>query len=385
MESTWLVLVALALGLVVGAGLVAVLQLAARHGARVAGVVNPVVPDGVDQMLDALESAGLVLDPSNNVVKASPGAFALGLVSGRALNETGLTDVADTVRSTGVPVTVPYELVRGIRGEASRQLSVRAAVLGARYVLLLADDHTESLRLDAVRRDFIANVSHELKTPIGAIALLTEALESCADDADQVRAFTTQLSGETARLSRITQDIIELSRLQSTDAAVRAERIDIDEVVSRALDQNRITAGARSIDLVAGKPSGAHVYGDDALLVAAVDNLISNAIRYSPDGSRVGVGVRASDDAVEISITDQGEGIPAADLDRVFERFYRVDSARSRHTGGSGLGLAITKHAVENHGGSVRAWSKLGSGSTFTIRLPLAADTADTIDAQGVM
>jgi two-component system sensor histidine kinase SenX3 len=166
---------------------------------------------------------------------------------------------------------------------------------------------------------------------------------------------------------------------------VRAERIDVDEVVGRALDQNRVAARARSIDLVAGKPSAAHVYGDDGLLVAAVDNLISNAIRYSPDGSRVGVGVRAGDDAVEISITDQGEGIPAADLDRVFERFYRVDSARSRHTGGSGLGLAITKHAVENHGGSVRAWSKLGSGSTFTIRLPLAADAADTIDARGVL
>jgi two-component system sensor histidine kinase SenX3 len=224
-----------------------------------------------------------------------------------------------------------------------------------------------------VRRDFIANISHELKTPIGAVGLLAEALDSASEDPDQVRRFAHRLSEESQRLARITQDIIELSRLQSADALTGAELVSVKQVITSAVDQNRVAAEARGIELAMRGDKKAEVYGDEALLVTAVHNLISNAIQYSPPGSRVGVGVRTVDGVVEIAVTDQGEGIPEDDLDRVFERFFRVDQARSRHTGGTGLGLAIVKHAVQNHGGEIRVWSQPGRGSTFTIRLPEAS------------
>ena len=240
-------------------------------------------------------------------------------------------------------------------------------------MLLLAEDRTESHRLDAVRRDFIANISHELKTPIGAVGLLAEALQAASSEPDQVRRFAKRLTKESERLARITQEIIELSRLQAADALTEAEIVSIDRVVSLSLDETKVAAEANNVTVVSGKNTGALVYGDEALLVTALHNLIANSIQYSPRGSRVGVGVRNSDGVVEIAVTDQGVGIPEDELNRVFERFFRTDPARSRRTGGSGLGLSIVKHVVENHGGDVRAWSQLGRGSTFTIRLPEAS------------
>jgi two-component system sensor histidine kinase SenX3 len=263
---------------------------------------------------------------------------------------------------------------------------VRLAPLGTRYVLVLADDRTEAFRLDEVRRDFVANISHELKTPIASIGLLAEALDVAAAEPDQVRRFAGRLTAESGRLARLTQEIIELSRLQAQDALGHPQLVDVDAVVAQAVDQTRTVADADGVTLVVGPASGTQVYGDESMLVVAVHNLVANAVLYSsgdrrdgsPDGfrsgSRVGVGVRAHDGVVEIAVTDQGVGIPEADLDRVFERFFRVDQARSRHTGGSGLGLAIVKHVVQNHGGDVRVWSQEGRGSTFTIRLPLATD-----------
>jgi two-component system sensor histidine kinase SenX3 len=336
-------------------------------------VVSPTVPDGVDQVLDALESAGVVLDPSNNVIKASPGATALGLVWNGLLVHPHLVELVDRVRRGGDPITEDCELSRGPFGDVSIRLSVRVARLGSRYVLLLAEDRTESFRLDAVRRDFVANISHELKTPIGAVGLLAEALDGASDDPDQVRRFAHRLSEESQRLARITQDIIELSRLQAADALGDAERVSVKGVVSAAVDQNRVAADARHIELAMRGDKAAQVLGNEKLLVTAVHNLIANAIQYSPDESRVGIGVRTVDGIVEIAVTDQGEGIPEEDLDRVFERFFRVDQARSRNTGGTGLGLSIVKHAVQNHGGEVRVWSQPGRGSTFTIRLPEAS------------
>jgi two-component system sensor histidine kinase SenX3 len=253
---------------------------------------------------------------------------------------------------------------------------VRVARLGSRYILVLADDRTESYRLDEVRRDFIANISHELKTPIGAVGLLAEALVEASKDADQVKRFAKRLTKESERLARITQEIIELSRLQADDALTKPELVEIDEVVAAAIDQNRVAADRHSIRLVSGGQAGAEVYGDEALLQVALHNLIANAIQYSPSGSRVGIGVTSTDGVVEIAVTDQGVGIAEADRERVFERFFRADSSRSRHTGGSGLGLSIVKHIVENHGGDVRVWSQIGKGSTFTIRLPEASEPA---------
>jgi two-component system response regulator RegX3 len=252
MDSTWLVLLSLALGLLIGAGFVTLLQVAARHGDRAAVVVNPRVPDGVAQMLDAVDAAGVVLDPSNNVVKASPAALALGIVWNGTMTHPELAGLVESVRRTGEPVTHDVELARGPFGDASIQLGVRVARLGARYILLLADDHTESYRLEAVRRDFVANISHELKTPIAAVGILAEALEPAADDPQQVRRFAQLLATESARLSRITQDIIDLSRLQSTDAVANARPVSIADVVASAVEQNRVAAAARGIELAMG-------------------------------------------------------------------------------------------------------------------------------------
>jgi len=376
MDSEWLVALSLVFGCVVGAGMVLIVVLAARRGQRAIDVVSSAVPDGVDQVIEAMESAGVVLDPSNNVVKVSPGALAFGLVAHQSLVHPQLVKIVDLVRRYGEPVSEEVHLSRGPFGDANFHLFVRVARLGSRYILLLAEDRTESYRLDEVRRDFVANISHELKTPIGAVSLLAEALEFASDDPDRVRKFAKRLTKESERLTNITQEIIELSRLQAADALAKPELISIDEVVAQAIDQNHVAADAQALQLVSGGDHGATVYGDQALLVVALHNLIANAIHYSPGTSRVGIGVSNVNGIVEIAVTDQGVGIPEDDLDRVFERFFRIDPARSRNTGGSGLGLSIVKHVVHNHGGDVRVWSQLGNGSTFTIRLPEATPAA---------
>ncbi|MFC4242296.1 sensor histidine kinase [Gryllotalpicola reticulitermitis] len=380
-SPAWLVLVALLAGAVIGGGFVAILSLALRRSRQAVQVSSSGVPDGVDQVLDAMDSAGIVADASLNVVKATAKAFALALVSNARLTYPELIDIVERVRRTGALVDVELDLQRGRFKDASLRVHVRASLLGSRFVLLLIEDRTEAYRLEAVRRDFVANISHELKTPIGAIGLLSEALHTAADDPEQVRMFAERLSVESTRIARLTQDIIELSRLQAVDAIANAERVEIDHVIAAAVDQNRVESDAHAIELVAGAPTGAVVYGDPKLLVTAVDNLISNAIRYSPDSSRIGVGSRAADGVVEIAVTDQGEGIPEADQARIFERFFRVDQARSRTTGGTGLGLSIVKHAVQNHGGDVRVWSQPGMGSTFTIRLPEADQPATALQS----
>ncbi|MET4157409.1 ATP-binding protein [Agromyces sp. PvR057] len=383
MDSIWLVLGALALGAFLGAGFLLLLYMAERRGARAAQVIAPTIPDGVEQVLDVLESAGIVLDPSNNVLKASPGALSLGLVRGSALVHPGLLELAASVRRSGETIADEFTLARGPYGDSTMRLRVLVARLGTRFVLLLADDRTESYRLDEVRRDFVANISHELKTPIASVSLLAEALDQAADEPDQVRRFAGRLSTEAARLAHITSEVIELSRLQARDALRPDVLVDIGEVVAEAVDQNRIVATAKRVAIAARTSSKAKVYGDRPLLVVAVHNLLSNAIAYSSEGGRVGVGVKVSGDTVEISVTDQGIGIQHDDLDRVFERFFRVDQARSRNTGGSGLGLSIVKHTVQNHGGDVRVWSTPERGSTFTIRLPLAQPPIPATDAAG--
>jgi two-component system sensor histidine kinase SenX3 len=377
MDPTWLVPVSLAVGVLLGALVVIVVVVAARRGERAVAVATSGVPDGVDQVLEALESAGIVVDPSNNVIRASYGALALGLVRSGALVHPELAGLVDRVRNGDEPVTEELEVHRGLFGDATLHLSVRGARLGTRYVLLIADDHTESKRLDEVRRDFVANVSHELKTPIGAVGLLAEALETASDDVEQVRRFAGRLRIEADRLAQMTQEIIELSRLQAMDMVERADLVSIDGVIAKAVDANQVAADADGIRLVSGGSAGLKVYGDETLLTAAVHNLIANAIQYSPEGAHVGIGVRDSDGVVEIAVTDQGVGIPEDELDRVFERFFRVDPARSRHTGGTGLGLSIVKHVVQNHGGDIRVWSQQGRGSTFTIRLPSAPEVAN--------
>lgn len=372
MDSTWVVLTALAFGIFLGAAFMIVLHMAERRGSSAARVAAPTIPDGVDHVLEVLESAGVVLDPSNNVLKASPGALAMGLVRQHALVHPELLAFVVSVRRGGEPVDAELSLPRGPFGDSLLRLRVRVARLGTRFVLLLAEDRTEAHRLDEVRRDFIANISHELKTPISSVSLLAEALDQAADEPEQVRRFAGRLSIEATRLAHITNEVIELSRLQARDAVRPDVLVDVDDAVATAVDQNRVIAAAKRVDIAVRASTGAKVYGDRALTVVAVHNLISNAIAYSNEGGRVGVGAKLNGDLVEIAVTDQGIGIAEDELDRVFERFYRVDQARARNTGGSGLGLSIVKHTVQNHGGDVRVWSQPGRGSTFMIRLPVA-------------
>ncbi|MEG8034974.1 MULTISPECIES: ATP-binding protein [unclassified Curtobacterium] len=373
MDNAWLVPLSMLLGGVFGAGVV-VLIITAERTARAADVAERTLPDGVAAVIATMHNPAVVIDPSNTVVAASPQALTVGLVVRRRLVHQELLDLVDRVRKSGEMGAEDLELPRGRHGELIGYLSFRAAQLGNRYVLITADDLTESRRIDEVRRDFVANISHELKTPIGAIGLLSETLVIAADDPEHVKKFAAQLITESERLGALTKDIIELSRLQSVDALENSEETGVDKIVQAAIDANEVVARARSIEIIRAKKSKLRVMGDPGLLQVAVSNLIANAVKYSPDGTRVGVGVRSAKGFVEIAITDQGVGIPEADLDRVFERFYRVDPARSRATGGTGLGLAIVKHVVGNHGGDVRVWSQPGKGSTFTIRLP-EADT----------
>jgi two-component system sensor histidine kinase SenX3 len=244
--------------------------------------------------------------------------------------------------------------------------------LAETFTVVDAADESEAVRLEATRRDFVANVSHELKTPVGALALLAETVEDAADDPEAVRRFAGRMRYEASRLTSLVRDLITLSRIQAAEPIPDPAPVNLDAVVAEALDRCRMKAGARGIDLVETTDSGLVVLGDEDLLVTALRNLIDNAVDYSPEQTRVLVTTkRASEHTAEISVADQGIGIPERDRERIFERFYRVDPARSRATGGTGLGLAIVKHVTAAHGGSVTVWSKVGAGSTFTLRLPL--------------
>jgi two-component system sensor histidine kinase SenX3 len=246
---------------------------------------------------------------------------------------------------------------------------VRASRISPRLTLFVLRDITERERVEEMRRDFVANTSHELKTPVGAVSLLAEAIESASDDPPQVRIFATRLQAEANRLALLTSRIMNLSRLQASDELPQRD-VSVDEVVASALDAHAIQADSAGVEVVRGGARGLYVHGDAQILSEAVGNLIANAIAYSSRGSSVGIGVKAVDRVVEIAVTDRGIGIAEGEQDRVFERFYRADPARARRTGGSGLGLSIVKHAVQRHGGEVRLWSRPGRGSTFTIRLP---------------
>jgi two-component system, OmpR family, sensor histidine kinase SenX3 len=239
-------------------------------------------------------------------------------------------------------------------------------------ILLLAEDQTESRRVDEIRRDFVANISHELKTPVGALALLAETVEEAADDPEAVLRFAGRMRQEAARLTDLVQDLIMLSRIQAAEPVPAPRPVLLDDVVAEAVDRCRMRATARGISLEVTGAGNLIILGDEDLLVTALRNLLENAVSYSPDKTRVVITTRAASSwTAEISVSDQGIGIPERDRERIFERFYRVDPARSRATGGTGLGLAIVKHVTAAHGGNVTVWSQEGAGSTFTLRLPL--------------
>ncbi|MFM8206065.1 MAG: sensor histidine kinase, partial [Actinomycetales bacterium] len=265
------------------------------------------------------------------------------------------------------------EIARGPIGEGKRELKVSVTALtDDGLILVLVSDESEGRRIDAVRRDFVANVSHELKTPIGALGLLSEAILGAKNQPEEVVRFATKMQNEAKRLTELVQEIIDLSRLQSSDPLQKAFPVEVEDVIREAVSQAQISSEARGIYVELGNIQSATVIGDRDQLIAAVHNLVENAINYSPENTKVSVTSSLKGDLVEISVTDQGIGIAESELGRIFERFYRVDPARSRATGGTGLGLSIVKHVAQNHGGDVKVWSKEGVGSTFSILLPIA-------------
>lgn len=336
------------------------------------------IPDEVAHVLGVLPSASVIVSATGDVPMASARAVSLGLVNRSQLAVPALEDLVTQVLSEGEPREQELRVRRPPLGREMLEIRARAALLRPGLVLLLVDDLTEDRRVDAVRRDFVANVSHELKTPVGALSLLSEAILSAADDPDAVRHFGERMQLEATRLSNLIQDVIDLSRLQGDDPIMRAEVVSVEELLVRAIEELRTAAIAQEIEIVRGEPTTALVFGDRTQLLAALRNLIANAVSYSPAHTRVAVDARIVDRLIEISVTDQGVGIPSTDLDRIFERFYRVDPARSRVTGGTGLGLAIVKHVCQNHGGECTVWSEVGVGSTFTLRLPAYEETTNT-------
>jgi two-component system sensor histidine kinase SenX3 len=333
--------------------------------------------------LDALRVGVVVLDPTDQPVLVNPAAADLGLIrtgDGPQQVHPVLRTLAGQVRRSGVRREVELDLPRGTTGReprAGRPWGVRVRVTAltgddypAGHVAVEATDVTEAHRVARVRRDFVANVSHELKTPVGALALLAETLLDAADDPEASRRFAERIHHESQRLARLVKELLELSRLQGADPLPAQLPVSVDRVLTEVVDRTRTGAAAKGIDLSIAGTRGVTVYGNEGQLVTAVANLVENAITYSPDDTKVSIDVAVAADQVHITVADQGIGITPKDLDRIFERFYRADQARSRDTGGTGLGLAIVRHIAVNHGGRVDVESTVGVGSAFTLRLP---------------
>ncbi|MEU6201989.1 ATP-binding protein [Micromonospora musae] len=354
--------------------------------------------------IDSLRAGVVVLDPDDVPVLVNPAARAMGLLRtgaspGSIAAHPLIRTLAGQVRRTGIRREIELDLPRGRDNAGENPLGVhlRAMGVGAGYIAVEAADVTESHRLARVRRDFVANVSHELKTPIGALQLLAEALLDATEPATDVapdlsedlvaaRRFAERIQHESTRLGRLVQELLELTRLQGAEPQPAPEPVSVDWVIAEVVDRTRTTASAREIEVLADGERGLTVYGSDSQLATAVANLVENAINYSADGTKVRIETRRGEEHVEIAVTDQGIGIAPTDVDRIFERFYRADQARSRSTGGTGLGLAIVKHIASNHGGRVDVSSTLGGGSTFTLRLPARPpeDLLTTLPGAGI-
>ena len=325
-----------------------------------------------------------VLDRNQEIVMSNPAAHEMSLVHDRAVNpdvwqtaqevfedkETRTVDLAIPKRRTGHRVTQFKAVIKPL------------TLNDGRFVIIYGTDESENVRMESARRDFVANVSHELKTPVGGIALLAEALLQDPGDQETVEYFGNKVYKEANRMADMVSELISLSKLQGAEALPEMEPLAVDDLIEEALSRNQLAAEARSIELNRGASAGVQVKGDRSLLVTALSNLVSNAINYSPEKMPVSVSQKVVDGGVVlIRVTDRGIGIAPDDQKRVFERFFRVDQARSRQTGGTGLGLAIVKHVVANHGGNIKLWSRPGTGSTFTIELPIYREEKPAPDA----
>jgi len=374
-------LLALVTGVAVGAGLAPrIVERRQRRATEESGIT-------VSEMLAHIVSLSpvgiVVVDTYRDVVYTNDRARELGLVHDRLLDDRAWLAAQRTL-ATGDDVEVDLSPRR--RASPGRSgLSVRGHVRlltedDRRFAVVYVDDQSEHARMEATRRDFVANVSHELKTPVGAMGVLAEALLASADDPENVQRFSEKMVVESKRLANMVGELIELSRLQGAEPLPDLEAVDVDTVVAEALSRYKVVAENADIAITTDAPTGYKVLGDQPLLVTALAKLVSNAIAYSPNGSPVSISRRRRGEHIEIAMTDRGIGIAAADQERVFERFFRVDKARSRATGGTGLGLAIVKHVAANHNGSIRLWSQPGTGSTFTMSIPAYPDHLDESD-----
>lgn len=335
--------------------------------------IKKVASDAV-AFLEVLDTAGVIVDGDNQVIDQSPKAIEMGLVEYEKVISSELIAIIDRARETKESITEELFFAKNIRS-SKLYISARATMLSEELVILLVEDRTEAKRLDETRRDFVENISHELKTPISAISLLSEALQVAIADPEQVAKFAKNLQRESKRLGSLVNKIIQLSRIQAGDLEGEIEVIDLGQLVLEAVELNQFQADSRNVRITLDAPEGIFVKGDSGLLLMALKNLIENAVIYSDDNSQVGVGVQVSDDFAEVIVTDKGIGIPVDQQERIFERFYRVDPSRSRDTGGTGLGLSIVKHAANNHGGEVTVFSRPNLGSTFTLRIPVYHET----------
>lgn len=331
---------------------------------------SPALSDDLNRVLSALPTPWLWLAADRRVVRAHPEVEGMRVLRAGAVRVPEVVRLIDaavrTGEATGDVVSIRRSSPRGLE----TVLRVKVAPMAAGACLVLIEDRSETTRLDNVRRDFVANVSHEIKTPVGALSLLAEAIAQANGDPVMISRFAEQMRAEAGRLSTLVNDLLDLSRIEGIDAPAGPQTVSVDDVVSQAIDDTRTLALANEMDFLRGGTPGLFVSGVPQQLVTALRNLITNAINYSPTGTKVAITTGTDGHAVTIAVTDHGIGIPRRDLARIFERFYRVDPARSRHTGGTGLGLAIVKHVCSNHGGECTVWSRLGEGSTFTIRLP---------------
>ena len=381
-------LVALVAGLLLGGAVAATVILRSRPGPPVDGAsAVAVLPEAAlaRRLVDLMDPAVVIVDVDDAVLLANPSARALGVVRGTRLLVPDLLALVHTVRSGGarrLDVRLPGDLV----GAGPRLMGVHGVRLHSGTVplpgpvALVLQDVTETRRSEAVRRDFVANVGHELKTPVGALSLLAEAIEQAADDPEAVQRFAGRIAHEADRLSRLVRELIDLSRLQGGEPLPELVPVEVDRVIAEAVDRTRTAARAKNLDIAVGGEQGLVVRGVESQLSTAVTNLLANAVAYSTGENRIAVAARARSGFAEIAVTDSGIGIPRKDRQRVFERFYRVDQSRASSTGGTGLGLAIVKHVASNHGGAVTVWSEEGLGSTFTLRIPLDS-SATTTDA----
>jgi two-component system sensor histidine kinase SenX3 len=333
---------------------------AAAAAARLAGAEA----DGrrLREALDRLPVGVVVVDDDG--VEVARNARASAFVADRPVDLL----VADVVRQ--VLAAGDDERLVELFGPPARVLRVASARLASGGTVAFVDDESERARVDAVRRDFVANVSHELRTPIGALSLLAETMGD-EDDPAVLKRLAKRLAGEADRAAALVADLLDLSRIEAAPSPMAV--VPVAEVVDAAVQ--RAHEAAERAAITVGAPTGASapvsVRGDREQLVSAVANLLHNAVHYSDAGSRVDLSVGVDDEWVSIEVRDRGIGIPAKDLERIFERFYRVDRARDRRTGGTGLGLAIVRHVATNHGGDVLVSSREGEGSVFTLRLPV--------------